>query len=850
MSQFLIDHAASLRFQKLVSYALRELSEAHPNAYAISLMCFDGVTIQHINEAIKAEPYITHEGVCISWRMESGRIARFILSPMSLKIFSGIKCNSNRLFDQDSFDFLYLSVCASNNRTGRSTFVKDQLSWFKENTNGLLFGHLSEAAPMFGVPNSAFARLDSGLSLSAPNMSEMAAESAISETISGCFEPNDFDKESSIVASLKKACKKRSSKYSDYQIRQQMLQECLKLVVLAKYQGQVSSLLVAWAISLITHPTRYGNLLSPNSISTYLSKIAAKVHDNFKGENVFALDVDAFQTIYQKVSKDNNGASAAISSFHYFLENWFDAPPLACIKFSKNIEHVPVANVIWPHEIKLIMEWLDQATCDERLIEIWRMGITLGISKRIRVGEFFDIRIEDVELLDSILILNVRGQKTKASRRKIVIDDEPLYSLFANFLIRRRKEFAYDDDYLFGDPHRPEKIYKLGQVYHGFNELLKAATGDRTASFHWLSHSVISFELKDLLCDTEQKLINPYPQTATNSAHFAIATTCSEYMHLQHIPLRKMLDSGLSKIKLTSQVLESWLGIKANTIRKHISNHELCPQSYYWDRMLTPHKVNSLLPHQGALIETSVAQFPGFLSANFSLGFQCVFDVLHDMISDTSTQDILLKNGLTIEAFQRIQSSLANTLSNYKIASELEIDYHDNLSMVDLKELKLFGFDFKQVRQNKYLPIYQYFLKLKPNQAWEQLDGCKAWAILKGERKTPYLSVEKIKYLDQFFRLLKSARLNISNIAILYGPKAYQEELHLRVGEVFISSFGRRPYFFEVKNHRSHPKIYMSLCNKELMTDKVAYGSATSMAGFNAIFLAALTWIGCVTCNP
>jgi integrase len=851
MSKFILDQSASLRFQSLINYSIKALDVTQTNAYAISLLCFDAVVPQHLKDACDAKPYRTDDGVCISWVTKNGRTCRYLLSPMSQKIHAENAIHGNLKFDEDALQSLYQSLIFSRQSTGITLLINDQLSWLKEKTNGPLFAHLSEVTPIFGVPDSAFARLDCKQPLAkAQNVVEDPQENlALSEAIASCLESEGVDR-SSIVYALKKACRSLLS-------RQQMLKECMELVPVAKNYGPISSILLAWAISLIKNPTRSNTLLAPGSISKYVSTISDAVYTHFKGEDVTKLDANAFASIYKEMHKSivqlshstKKSFHSALTLFHYFLQDWFDAPSAGRPTFDGSHEHIPVANVIWPHEVKLILDWLSEASCDERLITMWQFSISLSSVKRIRIGELLDMRIGDIEILENaLIIIHIRGQKTKASKRNIALEDPKLCEIIAMLIDRRRQEFAADVDFLLGDPHAPEKIYKLSQFYCGLQELLKAATGDRAATFHWMSHSVISFELKDILGVNQPSILNPYSQFSTDVAHFSIETSCSEYMHLHHIPLRALLNLALSNTKVTSEDVSRWVGMNATTIRKHISNHALNHQTYYWQLMMH-YKVD--LPNfrtMGALFETKQPELPAFLQNQQGLNFKKVFHVLADLVEDIPLPSVISRSGTTTDELTQIQLTLKNVLETFGLAKDLQLHRHASLAEVDLRILKSYGFEFCSGRKGKFDKVYQYFSKQKSANSTDLFKGINAWAILKGEHKNSYFGVftkDHLEHFDPLLNLLKSVEIDLTKVAIFYSPTAEIAEMHLRLGEKFIVHFDRRPSFFKVEEHRGRPKIYMTFCDKQVISYTAPYSSSTSMGGFNAIFLAALVWVRC-----
>lgn len=851
MSKFILDQSASMRFQSLINYAIKGSDATQTNAYAISLLCLDAVVPQHLNDACNAKPYHTDDGVCISWLTKNGRICRYLLSPMTQKIYAKNAINGNLKFDEKALQSLYQSLIFSRQTTSLFLLINDQLSWLKENTNGPLFAHLSEVTPMFGVPDSAFARLDCKQPLAEVQSADENPQEnlALSEAIASCLESEGVDR-SSIVYALKKACRSSLS-------RHQMLKECMQLVPVAKNYGPISSILVAWAISLIKNPTRSNTILAPGSVSKYLSTISDAAYTHFKGEDITKLDADSFVAIYEEMHKSISHLSpstqksfhSALTLFHYFLQDWFDAPSSGRPSFEGSHEHIPVANVIWQHEVKLILDWLSEACCDERLIAMWRFAIMLSSIKRIRIGELLGLRIGDIEILENaLIIIHIRGQKTKASKRNIVVEDTQLCEIITLLIERRRQEFAADVDFLLGDPHAPEKIYKVSQFYCGLQELLKSATGDRAATFHLMSHSVISFELKDILGVNQPSLLNPYSQIATDVAHFSIETSCSDYMHLHHIPLRALLNRALSNIKVTSDDVSRWVDINATTIRKHISNHKLNHQTYYWQLMMH-YKVD--LPNlrsMDALFETKQPELPVFLKNQQGLNFKKVFQVLADLVEDNPLPSVISRSGITTDELNQIQLTLKNVLETFGLAKDLQLHRHASLAEVDLSKLESYGFDFRWGHKGKFNKVFQYFSQLKSNKSSDLDDDINSWAILKGEHKNSYFgafTIDQFAHFDPFLNLLKSIPIDLTKVAIFYSPSAEIDELHLRLSEKFIVHFDRRPCFFRVEEHRGRPKIYMTLCDKQVIQNIAPYGSSRSMGGFNAIFLAAIVWVRC-----
>lgn len=81
------------------------------------------------------------------------------------------------------------------------------------------------------------------------------------------------------------------------------------------------------------------------------------------------------------------------------------------------METVPKASIVLPHEILNIMFWLDEATCDERLVQFWRLAIILASQERLRIGELFGLRLIDIQFFREVAVLQIVHGKTAAAKK-------------------------------------------------------------------------------------------------------------------------------------------------------------------------------------------------------------------------------------------------------------------------------------------------------------------------------------------------------------------------------------------------------------------------------------------------
>ena len=145
---------------------------------------------------------------------------------------------------------------------------------------------------------------------------------------------------------------------------------------------------------------------------------------------------------------------------------------------------------------------------------------------------------------------------------------------------RRQKELAHPTDFIFGDPKSAEDIYRRVQFYLGLNSLLKHITGDRTVSFHTLSHTVIPLKLIEPLVGFGQELNNPLAQLATNFGYFSIMISCSSYMHLYYLSLRCCMDRALNTVVINSHIAALWSNKTDLASHKQVNNKNIFPIEY------------------------------------------------------------------------------------------------------------------------------------------------------------------------------------------------------------------------------------------------------------------------------
>lgn len=847
-----LKQGGSYRFEHFIGWLLNQESASSSFHYGLALLAFDGVCLDVVDEAIKCIPYIAENEVCINWSSQQGRVYRYALSPMTARVYSELQDKKELSFDTKQLEQLYAQFCGHKNP--KEHFINDQMQWLAMHMSGPLFDHLSGGVKFSAIPENAYARLSSRQRLAWEVLTNEAENKSISQAVIGYFEPAGSDKNPALIDQLIHACRKHV-KVADHIAKKQMLKECLVLSGVASEYGPLSSLLLAWGVSLITQGSRSQQNLSPGTISNYIRAASLKLFTELRDKNIQSLSSDEFTVIYKKIiNLESDGqqkiAASAISAFHHFLEDWLDAPFVQRLKIHQDEESIPRANVIWQHEIDLIITWLKNSQCDERLIQSWRIAILIGYEKRIRIGELLDICLSDIKISPDEIQIHISGQKTKAAKRTIIISSPLAISELSFFYYRRKKELATGKDFLFGDPKRSKFIYRLGQFYYGLNALLKAATGDRHASYHWLSHSYVSFNLQCFLQGGETTLLNPFSQFATDVGHFSFVTTCHEYMHLHHIPIRKSLNRALSQIPTTSHVAAQWTGIKDSTIRKQVSSKNFTPQEHYWNLILALPISPNHFALASTLCGTENANPPDFLSSSKLISYQTILFLLTDLSKGISIQASISRAGLDEEQFEMLVKTIRDTIFKYQIIRELPFDFSTWQTIQKLGELKKYGFDFEKTLQPKYSSIVAYLNKQPENNDAFLNEGILGWVKLHRASYATYLKLDSSPSSLSFLKHLFVAGADITKMAVFTSDSFLNNEKILEdIRKLFVAITSVAPPFFSVQSRRGRPDFYLVMTEDRVESAKPPYGAATSIEGLHAIHLAALVWVELKKCN-
>ena len=659
--------------------------------YSFSLLMLDAVPLEIIEVAVRQKPKVTPDGVGISWQSANGRVHRFVLSSVSIRLFSNI-------FDTEiAIDAKILSDIYQRFNPKHS-LKSDFFEWLAFHCTGPIFDNLTGLLGMSSIPDHTYIRLQTKQALINENSS--VDHNLFVQSITHIFEYEKVDTNEVFIDGIIKACGRKSGK-SDAQAKSMMMKKCEQHAKLLNHYGPISALILAWAIQLITHGTRAKDNLSQATIANYISTISKPLFFEMKAIKISELAEQDFPKTYTRViemvsDSQKAIAASALSSFHVYLEDWFGVPAVFRSQIFKDVEVVPKSNVIWSHEILRINDWLDLATVDGRLIESWRLSILLAHHKRFRVGEIFALRLRDITFYDNHAEIHIVSGKTYAAKRTEKIEDRFVLDVLNKFIQKRNLDMALPSDFLFGDPSNPIKLFRAGHFYWGLNQLLKLATGDNKVSFHTLSDTVISRELIQPLSGGETKFNNELNQLATDFGHHSIIMSCSAYMHLHHISVRLSMDRALKTVSISSSIAAQWSQKSADALRKQVSLKHLNSNEYFWVNILNNQKYAVSFPSCGSEFATHEPSFPDFLLKSATINGYKVLLIIKDIASGMQFSSIASRHSVNEEFVMRVLKSLNEILLERHIISKKYVNGSVEL-LANAEKLIDFGFNLKEL---------------------------------------------------------------------------------------------------------------------------------------------------------
>lgn len=479
----------------------------------------------------------------------------------------------------------------------------DALCWLYQCLPLPLFFHVSRVQPLSAVSRACLGSETSQLipflkDASRQENQDQVNEERCSELLDAMALSNGADANPILVRQALEHISLHSAE-SDAIAKRRWLAALLGLRMAAIRTGPTSALLIAWAIDLIES----GSIQQPNSpkktLSTYLHKALEPLFLALSHlpTTEDGWDIDDLDDIYRSlISAEPAGSqktmASALSNFHHFLQTWLDIPPL-----QKSLRaDLPLAEVkaivIWPHQIDRALSWIDHVTDDARLAGAIRVTIHIAKEAPSRVSELANLRVGNVLDRGTYLEIEIAPSqrlgrlKSRAAQRRLYVSEPIAMEVIRDWKRQRISTGLGNSALLFGDPIKPDIVYRRAAMSSAINQLLKATTGDRFASQQSLRHTVISVTNEALLLSSPIGDINRLKETAVVAGHVTAGTGLRSYTHLYERPLRQYIDAALlSLVQLNSSEAAQVAGINGAALRQEAHRRQTDTSIFAWKKI-------------------------------------------------------------------------------------------------------------------------------------------------------------------------------------------------------------------------------------------------------------------------
>jgi integrase len=882
MRQRPVNFDPAVRFMRLQRALIhRELGFVSPAAtLAAFLIAFDGVVLEDAVGAALAgaqRAYVVANAVHIDWVAADGRGDSRELGALTIACLTSI--DRSGLRPQDWKQDLAVSLRPIyGGEDPVAAFLGDATRWVSSHVVQPLVAHVTRLAPMTCPPRTALARRATGRTLKVDERDVDLDEVAIGlgNGMAGVLTSPGQDMDQYVLDRLVSACRPRGNGIPGVK-RRAMLQAALELVREAVAAGPVTALIVCWAVDLIESGTAHERNLSPNTIKNYVPVVARKLFPRLRGNALMEMGSAAWADLYESIcmsvpAGQRSYHSSALRAWHVFLEGWLDVAPLARRLAGSKDDVPPKANLVWPQERGVIEGWLADATIDDRLVGQLRVAFAIGFAARIRIGELLMLRLRNVDDErgdgeDAVVINLSDGLKSESARRPLQIRDNNAREILREWIARRRREGALSGDYLFGDPHEPGSVYRIGLCCVLLNRILKAATGDPAVSFHTLSHTWLSVAGETALNNRSIEEVRRLDaDVAMPGGHLSNHTSASHYMHLFVGPLRMQLDTEIRRLNLTSEVAAGWCTVSAAALRKRVERRAGDVRTVFWDAIDESRDLGAF-ESVDAGIALEQPAMPAFLKSPIGTSFRRVLHALKDLASGRDIDAVALRSGQPVEWVAEVVQQAAHHLEVLGVTPSNPATRAVRSTERDVATLvSCFGsgqghLDFGRSQQPKFERLAALLESGGGDDVVEQAH--RAWIA---SMRSGYLGLDSARSAIRIFALLERAGVRSGEIALAIAEGASvggmdgvgnvasgtqvvvpfpSPQLVDDVRDAFAMAYVVPPIEIPVVARRGRPPIYLVWSSGAIGFDP-AVGkhvmpppAAAGLAGFHALMLAA-----------
>lgn len=733
-------------------------------------------------------------------------------------------------------------------------FERDLMCWWYQCLPMPLFFHLVGVQPLSAVSRACLACADHDLvptpasSVGSPAAVEFADDNSCAELLDMVHQSAGRDS-SAIVLKQALEIVSMSDSETDALAKRRWIGGLLGLRMLAVSTGPVTSLLLAWAVDLIESGTARQPNPPKKTVYEYLRRALLPLFEALRemGDTPDTWAIEVLASVYQVLvatqSPGNQGTMAsAMTSFHRFLQEWYDAPPL------RRPLHADVplpearAIVIWPRRLEMARAWVPQITDDPLLAECIQVVLAIAGEAPSRAKEILFLRLGNVIDHGHCIEIEIAPSwrtdrlKTSWSQRRLLVRDPMSMEIIRKRLAKVVALRSGPRTLLFADPAAPRSVYRRAQISQAVARLLRAAMGDPQAVGHSLRHAAISLAMEPSLMTSSIWGIDRFRVVAVDSGHATGTTTLVSYTHLYEAALRTWLDAALTKlVPLKSQIAAKLGGITEAALRKRSSRLQSNTSDLGW--LIVRESASRIkLPEAADAFEWMPAQPPVPIArSRMPFGPGVTLMLLERMVGGASPDE-------TADAFLMERAELGRlndcALHVIKVAEACiwprraasrkppPVTLGDALGELDLRP--------GQATHRKLAVLHEWLQVERPTDVLQA--AVRSWLVC---RRGEYLALDEPRAIAGLYRLLTEASIDPAQLRVGLRGEAFEDDesdLRRTVERDFLTAFGVRPRVFLAAPRDRVAKAYLQLDAPDTMQRQ--HGRAGSLAGLDLLLVA------------
>ena len=826
------------------------------------LIAFDGVIGNDaLGSALRAcaAAYVHPEGTAIEWQAPCPvRTERRLLSSLTvacvrrLPEFGPHDMHCHDRWRAMSGDQLVQWGLYHQSPTAVEEMWADSLCWHLIHLPMALWGHLSGLQSLSALPRMAWARLATG-KIAQERPMESVGSNVLPEALDAANTSGAADTDASAMNALD-ATMKITSSMSDAAQRRTWVETLGLKIDMARRCGPVSCMVMAWVLDMAESGTPFKTDAAAATIQQYARSIMWQLWKAFSAQKTAPSDMtvpefsELYGTILAPMKRDARATAAkALGSWHKFLVNFQEAPPIRNA-LVHDLQETPVdAQMIWPHELNRAAMIFKSHEGDERLINGAQVLFHVASNGPFREDELARLRLANVIVHAGAVDIEITssqlhgGLKSPSGQRVVRIASPQACQIISAWKRRRILENASGSDLLFGDPVRRD-AYRRHAMIQLVNNALKQATGDRGSSLHGLRHSVVSEAADGLLRSVPITSIDRFALLGNETGHASPVMTLTHYCHRYEAGLRLHLDCGLREtVQWTGRDAAEVVGIAETTLRQQAHRRRCSLQDVVLNTLQAQTQSANFLPIDEGL-ELSDYAHSAIVTKAPMLDIQAALRILEDRVA-----------GLTVEAAasrRQVMPAMVRVLEEAALALVVELSRRRGSRMrggitlaaaaTSLKTaLPFSNVDLARRLQTKYTSLNTYLSAITAVKQVE--DAVEAWkALQQGE----HISLEDRPQAVHMLRFLHSCGVASPALRLRIAvPPDQPSSGHAMAAKhllIWKSVFGEEPVVETCHPRTGRPGAYLIWTSKP--DHAVTPAAAGETGGLSAWMFGAAVW--------